>query len=196
MKLVQSKQTTTFQDTADAVVGDLKHSQHSQNDEKTTRRRVYDVLNVFLASGVITREGRSIRFRPLGATTPLSDVPECERPLAESCEQKQSKLISKIKLLLAYRGLIHRNSTGLRPATAIQLPAIIVGFNSNIQGDSSASLDQKSLQIQASANPSFYSPMDVLGNIGISVEAQREALRHIPALASMEPYVFGDVDQI
>jgi hypothetical protein len=194
MRVIQSNPVTTFQDAADLVVEELRAAHSGHNDEKNTKRRVYDVLNVLLASGLIVRDGRSIRFRPLGTPPPIGEIPEADRAFAQSCERKQAQVVEKIKLLLSYRTLMSRNASQTRPTTAVALPTIVVGFNSNIEGDSNTSLDHKTLQIHASANPLFYSPMDVFRSIHLSVEAQREELRQIPALASMESYVFSDND--
>jgi hypothetical protein len=192
MKVIQSNPVTTFQDAADVVVEEMRAEHSGHGDDKNTRRRVYDVLNVFLASGLIIRDGRSIRFRGLGTPPPIEEIPESERAFARTCELKQARLVGQIKLLLGYRALIARNASQPRPASAVPLPTIIVGFNSNIEGDSNMSLDHKTLQIHASANPLFYSPMDVFQNVNLSTEVQRDELRQIPALAAMESFVFGD----
>jgi hypothetical protein len=99
---------------------------------------------------------------------------------------------TKIKLLAAYRGLIARNSALKRPRSAVKLPAIIIGFNTNISGISNASLDGRILEIHSSENPMFYSPMDILDRLRVGLEYRREFFRQYPVLLPMEGLVFGE----
>lgn len=187
---IQEKVATTFQDVADMIVEKITQDDAESNNDKTTRRRVYDVLNVFLAAGVITKEGKQIRHQPLAHISEM-DLMEQDRALSEDVEHKKALLIQRIKLLLAYKSLMVRNSQQRRPASAIQMPAIIVGFNSNISGGSKTSLDGRSVVMHASENPVFYSPMDVFERMGLPQELQRSILKET-RLASCEDLVFQD----
>jgi hypothetical protein len=94
-------------------------------------------------------------------------------------------------MLLAYETLMRRNAQSARPPSAVQLPVIVVGFKSSISGASNMSLDGKSLEIHASENPLFYSPMDVFERIPLPAADQIDALRQFPALASLEAALFA-----
>ena len=189
MSFLRMKQVTTFQEVADYIVAKIGHQKSEPSAEKTTRRRVYDVLNVFLASELITKENKSIRYQSLVALSDDSAMPPNSQDLARVCKEKQEQLVRLIRLLLAYKALIARNEKTMRPPTAIPVPFIIVGFNSNIAGGSKAALNGKKLEMYALANPSFYSPMDVF-KLNFSDEVQRQVLREIPELAACESLVF------
>lgn len=198
MQFIQTKQVTTFHEVADMIVAKVAQTQNEPNGEKTTRRRVYDVLNVFLASGLITKESKSIRYQPLGNISQETDLPPDMKELIQACEEKQAKLVQRIQLLLAYKSLMARNEKAMRPANAIPMPVIIVGFNSNIAGGSKAALNGRTLEMYASENPIFYSPMDVFSQLNFPVDLQKQLLREIPGLAASESYVFpnnGDTSE-
>lgn len=146
---------TSFQQVSDALVCEM-----SQENEKTTRRRVHDVLNIFCAAGLVTRNAKSLRYCPQ-ALEPGS----CSA--APRCEEKQRQIAAKIGLLLAYRTLIERNRSRARPQATLQLPAIIIGFE-NRKGTSAGGIDGRTLVIRSETKPKFFSPMDILRMIPTS----------------------------
>jgi hypothetical protein len=56
LRFIEGRQSTTFQEVADRVSIEVSPVGSETVSEKATRRRVYDVLNVFLASGLVVRE--------------------------------------------------------------------------------------------------------------------------------------------
>jgi hypothetical protein len=191
MRFIQAHQTTTFQEMADMVCSEIVKTSDEPGIDRTTRRRVYDVLNVFLAADLIDKDGKTIRFRKVQPRLP-SEIPEEDRSLAHECEERQEILASKIRLLLSYRSLVQRHSKMQRPPTAIRLPAIIVGFNTNVSNESMSAPDKKTLEISASENPRFYSPMDILQRMHFPIKPQREALQEMKGLESTERFVFRE----
>jgi hypothetical protein len=194
LAFIEGRQVTTFQEVADRIMAEISHLGGEGNTEKTTRRRVYDVLNVFLASDLIVREGKSIRYQRTEEGVSAEDTSEEEDDLSAELADKERRLHEKVRMLVAYETLIRRNANRERPPSAVQLPAIIVGFNSNISGRSNTSLDGKTLEIHASENPIFYSPMDVFGNIGFTNADQSESLRQYQDLAQLESVLFPGSD--
>jgi hypothetical protein len=104
--------------------------------------------------------------------------------------KKENALYEKVRMLVAYETLIRYNSIRQRGPSVVQLPAIIVGFSSTITGACNASLDGRSLEIQASENPVFYSPMDVFEKIGFPNANQSQTLRQFPELAALDSILF------
>jgi hypothetical protein len=193
LQFIESRQFTTFQEVADRV--GIEVSPHGQEaiSERTARRRVYDVLNVFLASGLVVREGKSIRYQRLEDTDPLGAV-SADESVPPALQEKARTLHEKVRTLVGYETLIRRNAGRDRPPSTIQLPAIIVGFSSSILGGCRSALDGKSLEIHASENPLFYSPMNVFQRIGFTNADHRETLRQFPALASLDSALFPRSD--
>jgi hypothetical protein len=89
MKFIEAARVTTFQDVADRLILEVSRFLRENKGDKTTRRRVYDVLNVFLAPGLIERSGKSIRFcLPSGGTDgETADSDEVRRRVS-ACEAK------------------------------------------------------------------------------------------------------------
>ena len=64
---VQAKGTTTYNEVADELVGELTDPRctsptDQQYDQKNIRRRVYDALNVLMAMNIIFKEKKEIRY--------------------------------------------------------------------------------------------------------------------------------------
>lgn len=189
LHFIQERTNTTFQEVADMIV-----SKDDSSNEKTTRRRVYDVLNVFAAAGLISKEARSIKYQPLAHISELDNLSPQDKDLAKDCEDKRTMLMQRIKLLLSYKALIARNKQVARPVNAVQMPVIIVGFNNNILGESNSSLDGRSVEMNASENPIFYSPMDVFAKLQFPVDLLRTLIKepHTRGLEACEDLVFQD----
>ncbi|EAY22966.1 hypothetical protein TVAG_077130 [Trichomonas vaginalis G3] len=160
-------------------------------NEKTTRRRVYDVLNVFLAAGLITKESKNIYYAKQGFIQKVPQIPQEDQELCNRCEQLKESVIRKLKAYLLYRSLVERNQTKIRPSGSVQLPAIFVEFPTD-KGVSELSLDQKTLEINAEQHPTFYSPVDILSNINLNIEMQRDLVKRTPIISKLEPYVFPE----
>jgi hypothetical protein len=62
LSVLKSRETLTFQAFADAVLETIGDEPMEGNNERTLRRRVYDVLNVFIAARIIERNGKNIAW--------------------------------------------------------------------------------------------------------------------------------------
>ena len=187
ISIIKSKQITTFQEVTDLVLAQTQAQKDSDKD-RTSRRRIYDVINVCVAAGIVRKENRNIIYQP---TAPNSEEAETskEAELYNSCNELTNGIISKLQIFLLYKSLIERNQNVNRPPNAVQLPAIFVGFPSD-KGESNLSLDGKDLEIQSDQDPTFYSPVDVFHAAGISIDQQRNFLRCSPPFNKFESYLF------
>jgi hypothetical protein len=156
MKFIEATRVTTFQDVADGLILEVSRFPRENKSEKTTHRRVYDALNVFHEPGPIERSYKSIRFcLPSGGTDgETADSDEIRRRVS-AWEAKQRLLNDRIKLLAAHKGLVTRNSAVQRPRSAIKLPSIIIGFDTNTSGSSNTLLDSRRFEIRSSGKPVF-----------------------------------------
>lgn len=170
---------TSYQKVADAFVQEM-----NQENEKTTRRRVHDVLNVFSATGLITKDSKMIHYQPI-----MLNQNEGSKVLR--FEEKKKQLIQKINLLIAYQSLIERNKHRSRPSMTLQLPAIIIGFD-NRKGTSKGGIDGKTLEIYSSTKPHFFSPMDILKLIPPSKFVLDDFFYKYPAMAIVKKYILQE----
>ena len=202
LKFLKKNQTTTFSKVADMVIHEISQTYGDVSVDKTTRRRVYDVLNVFLASGLITKEGKTIQFHQNSKNgISLNNENSNDNELSNEDEElmainneKKQQLISKIKLYLTYRSLILRNHSILKPPNAIHLPAIIIGFNSSLEDISQRYQNGHTLEIQTTDNPIFYSPNDIFKTMSFPIESQRQIFKELKGFEKIEKEVF-DVNE-
>ena len=92
----------------------------------------------------------------------------------EICD-KEAYLIDKIKILMYYKLLIERNKKINRPNTAVQFPAIFVGFKDASNGEIKKSLDGKEVQIiiRSIPNGNFFEEL-LFGNNSTNQKEQNQ----------------------
>lgn len=181
--IMQTQQKTTFSEVADII---LNENREQVTEERTLRRRVYDVLNVLCAANMITKDEKKIYFHPpemLGKSIAYTDA---YKQTQDRVAMKQSELIEKVRQLLFFKLLINRNKNNQRGNLTIQLPTILMGFSNVSNGSISKSLDGKSLVVSSTSPPQFFSPLNVYEAIGFSPEEKSAVIRSIKPLASLE----------
>jgi hypothetical protein len=167
---LQLSRATTFPAAADYVFREI-HA--DQSDERTIRRRVYDILNVFLACDFIEKSKSSIQLKNSRLPNVTPD------PRQESIDAKKRELAGKLRMLVIYQCIINRNRHVHRPPGSIHLNAIFVGFPPSESGTASRSLDGRSLEVASDAVPIYFSPMDVMDKLSFSLEERNQAIRGI-----------------
>jgi hypothetical protein len=191
--VLEKAKTTTFSKVADQVVAALgQHEVGSASEQQTLRRRVYDVLNVFCAAGLVTKDSKAITLRPISA--PPSMPSEATQPVRSRLAIKEATLIERAQLLIYNKLLIDRNRRRMRPPFAVQLPAIFVAFKDVGNGEIKRALDGGKLEIVANSAPLFFSPMNVFQLLQFGIQGQLECLRTMPKLAGLEAKLFPKVD--
>jgi hypothetical protein len=180
---------TSFAEVAERVIGVIEHQETgSVSDQRTLRRRVYDVLNVFSAMGLIVKDSKSIRYR---IAEPQKSVDAREQARARLL-LKEKILADKARLLLGHLLLIERNRGRVRLGNAIQLPVLFVAFGDVGDGQVQCALDGRWLEISAGSPPRFFSPMNLFDAFRFSVEDQTRMLRQFPEFGNLEPLVRGE----
>jgi hypothetical protein len=148
---VESKGTTTYNEVADELVEEMKHSQQEDGvvyDEKNIRRRVYDAINVLMALDVIAKEKKAIIWRgfhagvggggstsnSLGARPAvgmgaISRAQEARASAAAAVDKKAAFLADLLEQQRALKALMARNAAAPAAApngTQLDLPFILV----------------------------------------------------------------------
>ena len=168
LNYIREKKTTTFQEVTDKIIEISR--QYETGSEKTTRRRVYDVINVFISAKLVERQNKQLTYVNK-ANLDNSDLYKQEQEISERIEALKQKIIEKANIYLKYMALIDRNKkAGVRPQNSIALPAIFVSFD-NLQGDSCLSLDGKDLTITSEQAATYYSPTDLVTKLNLDIRA-------------------------
>lgn len=182
-QIMKTQQKTTFSEVADIV---LNENRDQVIEERTLRRRVYDILNVLCAANMITKDEKKIYFHSpemIGNSMAYTDA---YKQAQDRVTMKQSDLMEKVRQLLFYKLLINRNKKSQRSEQTVQLPTILIGFSNVSNGDISKSLDGKNLEVTSSSPPQFFSPLNVYDAIGFSSEEKAAVIRSIKPLAPLE----------
>ena len=178
----------TFETVSTKIINQIEVPD-TKNDQRTIKRRVYDVLNVLTELGYIEKNNKIIHMK---VNLPLLKGGNTKDGIEKEICDKEAYLIDKIKILMYYKLLIERNKKINRPNTAVQFPAIFVGFKDASNGEIKKSLDGKEVQIIASVPPMFFSPLNLLETIGFPVSSQIEYIRSIPNGNFFEELLFGN----
>ncbi|KAK8893231.1 hypothetical protein M9Y10_021648 [Tritrichomonas musculus] len=191
--ILEQKKKTTFAEVADSIVN-LVTDQNTDvaNDQRTMRRRVYDVLNVLCAAHFISKEQKIITYNPEVniANANIDNGSSNLREAEERLEQKERTLMQRVTLLLFFKLLFNRNKQMIRPPNTVQLPAIFVGFSDLGNGQIHRSLDGKRLEIVAQSTPQFFSHNDLYRTLRFPIEQQINCLRQMPQIQSIENLLF------
>ena len=193
-KIIQEKKQTTFPDVADSFCKIAQDANlDSANDQRTMRRRVYDVLNVLCAAGIVTKEQKMIRYNDkMSQSLPSenSDLAAIKQRLRE----KENILVERATLLMFFKLLFQRNRQIEKPPNVIHLPAIFIGIN----GHQGRKIDQKPdgtrLEIFTQTSPQFFAQIDLFRSLSFPIEEQRKLLQEIPKLKSIEKLLIPNVD--
>jgi hypothetical protein len=153
---VESKGTTTYNEVADELVEEMKHSQQEDGvvyDEKNIRRRVYDAINVLMALDVIAKEKKAIIWRgfhagvgggggiaggassnslgarPAVGAGAIARAQEARAAAAAAVDKKAAFLADLLEQQRALKALMTRNAAAPAVApngTQLDLPFILV----------------------------------------------------------------------
>jgi hypothetical protein len=190
LSIIEKAATTTFSGVADQIVAAIGPAEAgSASEQRTLRRRVYDVLNVFCAVGLVTKDSKGIAFQQTGVPRLRASSDAAQQAKARLAV-KEGVLVEKANMLLSHRLLIERNQTRRRPPTAVQLPSIFVAFSNAGRGEIKRALDGGKLEIVAESPPMFFSPMNIFHTMRFGVESQIACVRAAPELAALESLLF------
>jgi hypothetical protein len=189
INILKETESTTFQEVAERVVQFMGTEEPNGNNGRTLRRRVYDVLNVFVASGFIAKDNKTIMYQqPVAIRPPGITVKDIE----ERVRSKELGLTDNIKMFIAWRCLIERNRTKERPESAVPVHrTLFIGFRQSA-GIYERNFLGKALTIRANSPPEFFSPMNVLDGMGTPKIMQFKIMKEYPELHPMLDVMFPE----
>jgi hypothetical protein len=193
LDVLRTTEPLSFEVVADAVLARLGDDPRQVTDDRTLRRRVYDVLNVFMAAGIVLKEGRSLMWtglpaRPSGGRSGPSS-------LRTAVRMHEIALIDKITIYIAWRLVLNRNRTRPRPAIAVSVHrTIFIGFRTSV-GGCDESFDGRKIELHANAPAQFFSPMEAIANMGFTRDQKKAVLLTVPKLRDAVPIMFPEGDE-
>jgi hypothetical protein len=191
LSVLKTKTGASFADIADGVMESIfRAEQKSKSDQRKITRRVYDILNVFTAAGLISKDKDRIQCEVSALPSFQRGPPDEMREIQLRISGKESAVVQKARLLIHYKILIERNRSSRRPKTIFLLPVLFVGFRDVGNGQVRRTLDGTTLEISAEAPPTFYSPMDIFDKMQFAVESQLYWVRRLSLIAPLELMMF------
>lgn len=128
--IVSLKKSTTYKEVADVLIAELHpgmvpNSKEQFKEEKNVRRRVYDALNVLVASGIVAKTGKHVTWKnsqlPTKARTQTAKV-ACLNTIAEKRSHLRQLLVKSAHLTALYT----RNQRNRQTHAILLMPFIIL----------------------------------------------------------------------
>lgn len=125
-EILRQKGKSSYRDIADVLVHQLELPAWADKpkEEKNIRRRVYDALNVLIAAGVMSRDGRDILMLRADASNPTDDDEELKQ-IKLSVMQKRQKLRDLAYNSMSLKQLFARNKNQ-ETSERIDFPFIVL----------------------------------------------------------------------
>jgi hypothetical protein len=181
LEVMRELESTTSEDIATLTIDKLLRSNPNLTGQDTIRRRIYDVINVLSAAGVIDKVGKQIIWH--GGRQPVV-TPAAPKVADESgIAAKEQVLRDKVSLLTLYKALIKRNFTREPGPDALPLPVILIGIRDKNQATFTQAINRCDLEIRSKKDLLFMAPSDILRNIRIPAQSIRGILALCPDFA-------------
>ncbi|KAM6226006.1 LOW QUALITY PROTEIN: transcription factor Dp-1-like [Porphyrio hochstetteri] len=208
---VQRKGTTSCNEVVDELVAEFSTTDNrispneSAYNQKSIRRRVYDVVNVLMAVNIISKEKKEIKWIGL----PTNSAQKCQnlevekQRRLERIKQKQSELQELILQQIAFKNLVQQNRQAEQQAnrpppsnSVIHLPFIIVNISKKTVIDCTISNDRFEYLFSFDNTFEIHDATEVLKRMGMacgleSGSCSAEDLKIARSLVpkALEPYV-------
>ncbi|EAY20676.1 hypothetical protein TVAG_163720 [Trichomonas vaginalis G3] len=167
LELMRSMKSTTSETIATMLINLLAVEAAGSFSQETVRRRIYDVINVLSATGVIEKDGKKLTWRGLNNPNAPSQDPSQNVP--PSLLMKERNLHDKLRLLAAYKALIRKNFPQVRPSNG--LPARVIIFGTTCREIQASKEEDHEIKIEMAHKPScYFSPADIIARIPFSYE--------------------------
>jgi hypothetical protein len=171
--------TSTSEDIATIIINKLLRTNPNLTCQETIRRRIYDIINVLSAAGLVDKVGKQVVWHPARRpiAPPAADAPS--EASQDALRAKERLLCDKIRMLTLYKVLIKRNFVREPAPTAFPLPVIFLGVRDAGRTTFTQSLNRCELEIKCQRDALFLAPCDILQKVGLP----RESVEGILALS-------------
>ncbi|KAL1457935.1 hypothetical protein WDU94_008115 [Cyamophila willieti] len=178
---VRRKGVTTYNEVADELVQEFSEdhntSSSEQYDQKNIRRRVYDALNVLMAMNIISKEKKEIKWLglPTNSLQESLNLNKERKQLIQRINQKTRHLHDLLLQQISLKKLIQKNIDAEKvhgepaPASAIQLPFLIVSTDKRTVIDCSMSNDKTEYLFVFDNKFEIHDDIEILKRMGLGM---------------------------
>jgi hypothetical protein len=177
--------TTTSEDIANVIIDKLTRTTPNLSGQETIRRRIYDVINVLSAAGVVDKVGKQIVWHG-GRRAPNARPNAAPRATGDDDARiaaKERMLRDKVSLLTLYKALIKRNFAHEPAADVLGLPVILLGIKDADKTTFTQSLNRCELEVRSTGGLVFMAPSEILQKINLERKTVKGILDLSPELA-------------
>jgi hypothetical protein len=167
LDVVRELGTSNSEDVASVIIARLIGPNPPLSAHETIRRRIYDVINVLSAAGVIDKVGKQILWRggrPAPVMPPIPSTPDASEGRVH---RKEEMLREKVRLLTLDKVLIKRNFSRDQSPGSMTLPVILIGIQDPTHTTFTQSVNRCQLEIKSRRNMQFLAPSDILQKIDL-----------------------------
>jgi hypothetical protein len=181
LEVMRDLGTSTSEDIATMIINTLMRNNPNLSGQETIRRRIYDVINVLSAAGVIDKVGKQVVWRGTRRSIPAAVRPAAPADsIGERVRMKEQLLCDKVRLLTLYKVLIQRNFPRDPSPNPLALPLILIGVRDRSRTTFTQSLNRCELEIKSHQSLLFLAPSEILSKISLSK-------RNVQAILMMSP---------
>ncbi|KAG0516496.1 hypothetical protein BDA96_09G008200 [Sorghum bicolor] len=200
-EIVESKGRTTCNEVADELVADFSNLNINidspdpdnpcpqQHDEKNIRRRVYDALNVLIATEIISKDKKEIQWRGLPRTS-MNDMEELKTEvigLKARINKKNAYLQDLQEQYACLQNLVRQNKqlhgSGDAPSGQLDLPFLLVQTRPHATVEVEMSEDMQLLHFDFNSTPfELHDDSDVLKAMGLSGKIRKADCTQAPVV--------------
>uniref|UniRef100_A0A8D8V5X7 Transcription factor Dp-1 n=2 Tax=Cacopsylla melanoneura TaxID=428564 RepID=A0A8D8V5X7_9HEMI len=178
---VRRKGVTTYNEVADELVQEFSEDHNTasseQYDQKNIRRRVYDALNVLMAMNIISKEKKEIKWLglPTNSLQESLNLNKERKQLIQRINQKTRHLHDLLLQQISLKKLIQKNIDAEKvhgepaPASAIQLPFLIVSTDKRTVIDCSMSNDKTEYLFVFDNKFEIHDDIEILKRMGLGM---------------------------
>jgi hypothetical protein len=168
LEVMRELGTSTSEDIATMIINSFTRTNPNLSGQETIRRRIYDVINVLSAAGVIDKVGKQVVWRGGRRSLPAGprQIPPAD-PSEERVRSKEQMLCDKVRLLTLYKVLIARNFAREPSPDMFNLPVILIGIRDTGKTTFTHSINRCELEIRSHKSMLFLAPSDILKKIGL-----------------------------
>lgn len=144
------------------------------------KRRIYDVINIFHAAGIVDKQDKLIIFH-----MPQNSSPRTEEQQQTKIQFKEQLLLDQLFILNLFKSLVVRNSQMDEPEHINSLPAVIIGTQNLHETETTVSKDKTEVDFQT---PELLTAMpcdEILKDLNIDIDVFKGFLKSSP---EFEPY--------
>jgi len=192
--LMREIKKSTCENIASMLISQMTVINTNLTGQETIRRRIYDVINVLSAAGIIDKSGKQLVWNGFGSLS--TNHPPAAKKNQEDHDFgiKEHKICQKVHTLTIYKALIHRNMVTHKPIGSVHFPLILIGISKSSDTRINHISGCSHLEITSDRPRFFYSPFDILMRLPLDSAIIKKLIEASPELEKFARDVYNHLN--